>query len=367
MAVPRETVWKRDPHTAEKHAILRGYLNAWWPIILQSFSGATYAEGFAGPGEYKDGEDGSPIEALHALLDRPNPLPEKPARFMLVEEREDRVQHLGKVLEDRYPTLPSHVDVRPRQGSCEHRLLPELDEAGAWGEPVFAMLDSFNVEVPYPVIQRIGANRSSEVLVTFMSSWLTRWASDEDQDQGDRMFGDRQWRKVAYVPTDDKKPWLVSLYRRRLTQAGFRFQTAFELVNPGGQAFFLVFATNSKLGVEKMKEAMWARDRVHGVRFRDPRSPDQLSFDIEDHPDLRGLERLLADHLEVDQPTPVETVREWTLLETAFRPPHAQDVLKRWAGGEYLEVVDGGRLRKGSTVVLRRRTPLGPAPPPKMF
>ncbi|MDQ3973019.1 MAG: three-Cys-motif partner protein TcmP [Actinomycetota bacterium] len=367
MAVPRETVWKRDPHTAEKHAILRGYLNAWWPIILQSFSGATYAEGFAGPGEYKDGEDGSPIEALHALLDRPNPLPEKPARFMLVEEREDRVQHLGKVLEDRYPTLPSHVDVRPRQGSCEHRLLPELDEAGAWGEPVFAMLDPFNVEVPYPVIQRIGANRSSEVLVTFMSSWLTRWASDEDQDQGDRMFGDRQWRKVAYVPTDDKKPWLVSLYRRRLTQAGFRFQTAFELVNPGGQAFFLVFATNSKLGVEKMKEAMWARDRVHGVRFRDPRSPDQLSFDIEDHPDLRGLERLLADHLEVDQPTPVETVREWTLLETAFRPPHAQDVLKRWAGGEYLEVVDGGRLRKGSTVVLRRRTPLGPAPPPKMF
>ena len=58
MAQPQETVWDRDPHTGAKHEMLRRYLAAWFPILLQGgFSGVTYAEGFAGPGEYKAGEE----------------------------------------------------------------------------------------------------------------------------------------------------------------------------------------------------------------------------------------------------------------------------------------------------------------------
>jgi hypothetical protein len=33
MAVPIETVWALDVHTAAKHEILRRYLEAWFPIL----------------------------------------------------------------------------------------------------------------------------------------------------------------------------------------------------------------------------------------------------------------------------------------------------------------------------------------------
>lgn len=360
MAVPKTTLWKRDPHTAEKHAILRGYLDAWWPIILLRFPGATYAEGFSGPGEYEGGEDGSPLEALHALLKRNPPAPVAPSRFVLVEEDERRLQHLAGVIADRYPALPRHVDVRLRLGSCGNTLIPSLDEADSFGQPIFAMLDPFNVAVPYTVVQRIGVNRSSEVLVTLMSSWLTRWALDEGQAQGDLMFGGREWREVAKLPPDDKKAFLVGLYRQRLTEAGFPLQLAFELIDEGGHAFFLIFGTANKLGLEKMKDSMWSRDRVHGVRFRDPRDHRQLAFEIEEHPDLGGLETLLSEHMVIGQEYGVEELREWALLQTVFRPLHAHDVLRKWAADGHVEVVGGGRPLKASTVALTRRPPLHP-------
>ena len=33
VAVPRDTVWPIEPHTAAKHQILRKYLDAWLPIL----------------------------------------------------------------------------------------------------------------------------------------------------------------------------------------------------------------------------------------------------------------------------------------------------------------------------------------------
>ena len=44
----------------------------------------------------------------------------------------------------------------------------------------------------------------------------------------------------------------------------------------GGRELWLLFGTSSLLGVEKMKDAMWAVDPVYGVRYRDPRDPAQM-------------------------------------------------------------------------------------------
>lgn len=70
------TVWDASPHTIAKHAILREYLAAWFPILsrqsakVQSTHPANtkneilFIDAFAGPGEYANGEPGSPIIAL---------------------------------------------------------------------------------------------------------------------------------------------------------------------------------------------------------------------------------------------------------------------------------------------------------------
>ena len=64
------TVWPRPAHTKAKHDILVKYLQAWFAIM----GGSRYDQkvgvfdGFAGPGLYDDGEPGSPVLVVDALL-----------------------------------------------------------------------------------------------------------------------------------------------------------------------------------------------------------------------------------------------------------------------------------------------------------
>lgn len=61
MATPKETFWTRDAHTEGKHLVLEHYLNAWFPIMGTTNARVLFVDGFAGPGEYAGGEQGSPV------------------------------------------------------------------------------------------------------------------------------------------------------------------------------------------------------------------------------------------------------------------------------------------------------------------
>ena len=68
MSAPRTTLWAIEPHTRAKHEILRRYLEAWTPILASSHRVILYVDGFAGPGAYAGGEEGSPIIALNGAV-----------------------------------------------------------------------------------------------------------------------------------------------------------------------------------------------------------------------------------------------------------------------------------------------------------
>ena len=59
-------IWEAPPHTLAKIEILRSYLHAWFSILGSTFTGRDlwYLDGFAGPGEYTNSPDGSPIAAV---------------------------------------------------------------------------------------------------------------------------------------------------------------------------------------------------------------------------------------------------------------------------------------------------------------
>src|SRR5258708_4242751 len=112
MADTLPTIWDAQPHTLAKHAILRRYLEPWFPILTRQASRRThrsgvpanreilFVDGFAGPGEYSNGKEGSPVIALKAALNHTIPFP-VPVRMLFIEQRPDRFQHLTTVL-DRY-------------------------------------------------------------------------------------------------------------------------------------------------------------------------------------------------------------------------------------------------------------------------
>jgi three-Cys-motif partner protein len=334
MAVPKQVVWECKPHTLAKHRILERYLQAWYPILIGKSwcQTLTYAEGFAGPGVYEDGSPGSPVIAAEVFLRRKHLAVGKPLNMVLVEAHAGRLARLKQemaVLVAKYGNEPGPLNApRYEEGECGDKLLGALAGCGAWRGPVFAFLDSYGgPDVPLDVARVIARRRSSEVLITFGTNFLTRFGSkDEHQASGDQAFGGQAWRKVYELPAAEKKPFLISTYRDSLKTAGFTYVLSFEMIDDTGSDLHLVFGTKDPLGLERMKDAMWKVDPVRGVHYRDPRVPDQAAFEFDLHPDLEPLSLEILRILGDGERT-VAQLQDHALLETVYRPPHARSAI----------------------------------------
>jgi hypothetical protein len=188
---------------------------------------------------------------------------------------------------------------------------------------------------------------SSEVLVTFGTTFLTRFGGVVDhQASGDQVFGGPAWRRVTGLPPEEKKPFLIDTYRASLRHAGFRYVTSFEMVDDTGFDLHLVFGTSSRVGLEKMKDAMWNVDPVRGVHYRDPRDPGQLTFDFTHSPDLGPLRRALLAELSHGERT-LGQLQDHALLETVYRGPHATKAATSMLGDNLISREPAaGQLRK---------------------
>jgi three-Cys-motif partner protein len=363
--VPDELLWRLEPSTEAKHRLYKRYLDAWWPIMLQQswVRRVTYVDAFAGPGEYHAGEEGSPVFALdrllnHAAAERMN-LSRDRVRLGFIEADEARYEHLKELLTDRFGALDQlPVRVEIRHGRAEHDTMPLLDQLGAWGHPILAVIDSWgNVGVPWPDVRRIAQNRSSEVIVTFGANWFSR-REEEDPSKLDDIFGGAEYWSAsdsATSPSDRWRAWLET-YRAALLRAGFGFALQFQVVPRTGQPLYLVFGTGHTSGVEAFKDAMWNVDTSDGMRFSDPRTTiakqeaiRALQPTLWDDPDAPDAELLafVVDRL-AEGPATVEQVRDYLLRETArWRPEHAREAIN------YL-VTDGQVLREPPNGALRR-------------
>jgi three-Cys-motif partner protein len=134
MTKPLGTIWPLEPHTAKKHEILRRYFQAWLPILAQHNPRLLYIDAFAGPGEYLNGEDGSPVVILKAARDHVIPFRSELV-CLFIESEEDRHKHLVEVLERIKPTRPAC------DSSLSAKLIPESSAAdsGVYREPPHAV------------------------------------------------------------------------------------------------------------------------------------------------------------------------------------------------------------------------------------
>src|SRR5207245_7314093 len=95
MAIPISTLWPLEPHTLGKHRVLKSYLDAWFPILGRTSDRILFIDGFAGPGQYEGGEEGSPIIALRSLIEHTagGRIPAE-VRFVFIDSEKDRKDHL---------------------------------------------------------------------------------------------------------------------------------------------------------------------------------------------------------------------------------------------------------------------------------
>lgn len=356
MPVDGPVPWACVEHTGAKHDIYRRYLERWFPILLAgttAFPSVTYAEGFAGPGVYSGGEPGSPVIAMRALTDTV-PASKGVARFVFVDDEPRCVAMLPEQLRRSFPQRPRDSESMPLEivrGSCADELERALDRVGAWGQPIFANLDSWgNAPVPYRLLQRLASNVSSEVIVTLHPQHFVRFVSDLGAAADDVFGGDPAWRAINGMEPAAKSRHILTCYRRALRAAGFGFLLDFELVPRHGQPLYLIFATGHRRGLEKMKDSLWEVDPNQGVGFRDPRDEQaEALFDLNE-PQLGPLTRLLEQRLQATGKVRVEVLRDTTLFETVYRPEHVIAALKPLIEAGRVTVDPPGRLLRASFV-----------------
>lgn len=344
MAVPTGILWERDPHTAAKHTLLRRYLSAWFPIMASQFRdvGITFFDGFAGPGEYTNAQDSSPAIAMEQALRSEVTGSGTQTRLVFVEKDHGRAEHLRNLLDARFsrPNRAPGLVMRVHRGECADLFEQAIAEVGGWDGPVFANLDGWGADPDYAIVQRIARQQSSEVLATFKDQFFIRFAKG-DQEAGERVFGHSDWRSVDQLPTAEKKPFLLELYRKGLHSAGFPYVLTFEMIDEGGHSLHLFFGTTNKVAVRKFKDALWEVDGVSGHLFRDPRDPNQMSFDIL-HPDFTPLESRILELLD-GRDYSMEEICEDALLETIYKETHVKPAVDRLIGQRKVELARTGR------------------------
>lgn len=350
MSKQKSTVWKCAPHTIVKHRILRNYLNAWFPILAKYNGRIVYVDGFSGPGEYENGEKGSPIVALEAALAQEKHLSHAQISFEFIEQDPERAENLNEAISK--IVLPNNFDYNIDQGKFHdivNQSLDVLDVNGGNNAPIFAFIDPFGFSgVPYSILERLLSYDKTEVFVYFARNSINRFVNVPSVEQHIRdLFG----LEIVEIPAGENRlQFLKDLYQRQLAQIA-RYVGSFTMTDGRNVPIYdLFFASNNTLGYLKMKEAMWRVDETGGFKFSYRDIPEQqILFPVD------PVDTLVRDIREAGRNRKnikVENIERYVIEKTIFLPKHMKEALKRL---EELDVIavhkiktDGKPRRKGT-------------------
>ena len=337
--------WSASPHTIAKIEIVRRYLDAWFPII--GLSGKPfgskpllYLDGFAGPGEYRGGKDGSPIVAVRSAIGALERLGTKWSAgsiYMVFVERDaERFEHLSGRLE----TLPQHPKLRRQVIRGEFaNLLPEIQKefphSFSDGYPLFAFVDPFGIKgVPFSVTESILSSNTSELLLNFNADAVARNMTAGNEGILTRIFGDDRWReRVAVAPTHSERSRLALLhYLEGVRELGVKYTIPFGMHgNDRLLDYYLLFASRHPTGFDKMAEVMRRISGGGQFRFSDA-THKNLPLDFGPS---EAAERLL-EILRGQKGVALDEIDELFRLETLF--PTVASVLKFLQDAEAISV-----------------------------
>jgi three-Cys-motif partner protein len=320
----------------------------------RTFDRIIYIDGFAGPGRYKQGADGSPIIALKAAIGAITDQIRKPFEFHFVE----REPHVATAL------TANVEDLRQREGGPENihvfihsqKLFQEAYEerirARLQAYPraaAFALVDPFGwTGIPLSVLADLMRRPSTEILVNFMFEEINRFIGHPKQgDNFDSLFGCEEWRQAAIRSGRERRKFIVDLYRDQLgKRAGARHVRSFEMRNKRNITdYFLFFASNNRQGLSKMKEAMWKVAPGGGYSFSDATDVEQnVLFGLE--PDRRALRCLVTARFTKPR-VRVQQVENFVVDDTPFLSTHYRKVLAEMEADGALQYLNppSGRRR----------------------
>lgn len=349
---PTDKLWPREPHTEGKHLVLRKYLDAWLPIMGRWNGRILFIDGFAGPGEYAGGEEGSPIIAVKSLLEHQATLSAEVV-FAFIEKDPARAAHLAGLVNDLKQRLPGNASIYVEEGQFDLSMKSALDAMEDQRKhlaPAFVMLDPFGVSgTPMAIIRRLMRNPKCELYISFMYESINRFISTpEFAPHLDELFGTTDWRKAIPLDRENRKALLYGLYTDQLREAGAGHAVHFELKSGNRLIYSIFFATKHWKGCDLIKQAIWGVAPFGDYAFVGTRT-DQLTLGSLE-PNLAPLQRQLFAEFSGREWVPIEEVVAFVGSDaTEYHTGHLKKMtLKPMETAGRLVAKEGTRKKRGS-------------------
>lgn len=251
-----------------KHAIIDSYA----PVFIGKTGSrsvdnrVSFIDGYAGPGRYDDGEEGSGamlIRHAHKYADMP-----RTVELHFVESDPDTLEKLVGTVESEAEGLSVTVD----DGDISTHLPALLEQSD--GVPLFVYLDPCGLVIPFDevvqIFSRPGAYGSpaTEVLINFSAVTLRRIAGHLTSDKAvegtlarmDEVCGGDWWRDewLAHLPDKDAaEAAVIAGYADRLSKAAGSGHWTVDVRSRDGlkPLYYLIFASRHMDGLEYFGEA----------------------------------------------------------------------------------------------------------------
>jgi three-Cys-motif partner protein len=249
---------------------------------------------------------------------------------LFIEQDKDRLTNLSHEIAqlNASSAIPSNIKHYERCGRFDDTMAGLLDEVDAEGgliAPTFAFIDPFGwSHTPMDIVKRLLSKPRCETLITLIYEELNRFATVElPNDQRDALFGTPDWSLVSQQSTPEtRRAYLRDLYERQLRNyAGAKYVRSFEMRNRHNSTdLFLFFATNSKIGLQKMKEAMWKVDPSGSYLFSDVTNPCQPTL-FTPGPDYRQVRSLIVGRFG-GRSANIQAIEDYLIEDTPFLSSH---------------------------------------------
>jgi three-Cys-motif partner protein len=324
---------ERPPHTAAKHALLRTYLGAWFPIIAKYNQRVVYYDAFAGPGQYKQGEPGSPIIALQTLIDHDSMAAMGQTEFYLLfnEQDADCAEYLEGLVEttrNARTSWPANVKIGVTNATfieLTNEMLDDLDNRNARLAPTFAFVDPVGVKAtPMAVLKRLTDYPKGELLVYFAHEAVLRFCGSGNIDQVlTDLFGTTEYKDAALLRGAQRSQYIHDLYKRQLhDECGFPYIQSFAMYDHRGKRVYdLFYCTREPIGLDRMKQAMWKVAPSGDFSFRDRFAGQDVIF--AQTVDTGPLQLHLSAHF-AGQAVTIESVVDYVVASTPFASNHVR-------------------------------------------
>lgn len=292
-----------------------------------------YYDAFAGPGEYKGGEPGSPMIALQTLIDHDSFAAMQGTEFFFLFNEQDAgcAEYLdglvAELRESRKP-WPTNVNVGITNATfieLTTEMLDHLDSRNLQLAPTFAFVDPVGVKAtPMSVLKRLTDYPKGELLVYFAHEAVTRFcgAGNIDQVLTD-LFGTEEYKDASLLTGTQRSQYVHDLYKRQLHDVcGFPYIQSFAMYDDRGKHLYdLFYCTREPLGLDRMKQAMWKMAPSGDFSFRDRFAGMEVIFG--DTVDTEPLRRDLLRQF-TGQAVTIEAITDYVIVSTPFASNHVK-------------------------------------------